>query len=136
MRTIIAGSRTFTNYELFHKHMLKELPRITTIISGGAYGVDYLGECLAKAYSIPLEIYKAEWDKYGKSAGYKRNQLMANKADSLIAWWDGESKGTKHMIDIALKLQLQVIVFYIQPNENQICRAVIYDDYEKEIVNV
>jgi RNAse (barnase) inhibitor barstar len=121
MRTIIAGSRSFTNYELFKEHMKNEMCFITTIISGGACGVDYLGECLAKEFDIPLEIYKAEWAKYGKSAGYKRNQLMADKADRLIAWWDGESKGTKHMIDIAKKKKMPITLFYTQ-NVEQIYR--------------
>ena len=60
---------------------------------------------LAKKYAndegLDLEIFPADWKKFGKSAGFRRNEQMAEFADGLIAFWDGESHGTKHMIDIA-----------------------------------
>jgi uncharacterized phage-like protein YoqJ len=43
-------------------------------------------------------IYPANWRKYGKRAGHRRNQQMADNADALIALWDGESPGTRDMI--------------------------------------
>ena len=52
------------------------------------------------------QIYPAQWDKYGKRAGYRRNEQMAEVADGLIAFWDGQSKGTKHMIDIMTEKNL------------------------------
>jgi hypothetical protein len=81
-----------------------------TIISGGANGADKLRELYGKENNLPVEIYPAEWDKYGKSVGYKINQNMSNNADGLIAFWNGKSKGTKHMIDITTKDGLKVIV--------------------------
>ena len=61
-----------------------------------------------KCYRFP-----ADWDKYGKAAGYKRNGEMARNADALIAFWDGKSRGTKHMIDLAKKYDLQArVVMY------------------------
>lgn len=106
LRIIIAGGREFNNYELavnslynITKHIFHN--KDITIISGNARGADYIGEQIAKNHNTNLEEYPAEWDKYGKSAGYKRNKLMASKADTLLAFWDGKSKGTKHMIDIA-----------------------------------
>ena len=83
---------------------------ITEIVSGTARGADRLGEQYANANSLPLKKMPAEWDKYGKSAGYKRNEQMAEYSDCLIAFWDGQSRGTKHMIDIARRLDLEVIV--------------------------
>jgi len=112
MKVIIAGGRDFNNYELLKVRCDNILSKQNEIIivSGGAKGADSLGERYANDKGYSLEIYPAEWDKYGKSAGYKRNVLMSENADSLIAFWDGKSRGTKHMIDIATKNGLNVRV--------------------------
>lgn len=60
-------------------------------------------------HNIPLELYPADWNGYGKSAGYRRNVQMAQVADALIAITNG-SPGTKHMIDIANEKGLKVFV--------------------------
>lgn len=73
------------------------------IVSGGANGVDHCGELLAKKAGLVCTVFPAEWSTFGKSAGYRRNVQMAEYADALVAVWDGESKGTKHMIDIMNK---------------------------------
>ena len=83
-----------------------------TIISGGAKGADSLGERFAEQHSLHLTVCKADWNKHGKSAGYIRNSEMADIGDVLLAFWDGKSKGTKHMIDLALKKGLIVEVVY------------------------
>ena len=103
MKVIIAGGRDFKDYELLMKKCDNILINQTdvTIISGGAKGADSLGEWYANQKGYGLEIYPAEWEKFGKSAGYKRNVLMAENADALIAFWDGKSRGTNHMINIA-----------------------------------
>lgn len=103
---IIAGGREFTNYAILEKvcdHMLSRLVKNTdiTIVSGGARGADKLGYRYAKERGFNLLVKIPDWDKFGKSAGYKRNQEMADNATHLIAFWNGESRGTKHMIDIA-----------------------------------
>ena len=77
---------------------------VSEIISGTAQGVDKLGEQIAQKYGIPVKRFPADWSRFGKSAGYRRNTEMANYADTLVAVWDGQSKGTKHMIDIMLNL--------------------------------
>ena len=119
-RIIIAGSRNFNNYELLKENVNKILFELNItsktnieIISGGARGTDRLGEKYAKEFGYPLKIFPAEWSKYGKSAGLQRNMEMAiyaNCADNavLIAFWDGVSNGTKHMINTSLKLGLDV----------------------------
>ena len=115
MRTIIAGSRDIWCYSCVRKAV--ELARnikgikITEIISGGAQGVDTLAVRYARQNKIPYKVMKAEWKKFGKKAGYVRNAGMASEADALIAVWNGKSKGTKHMIDIATKRKLQVFVY-------------------------
>jgi len=114
-KVIIAGSRGFSNYKLLKEQCNKYLreKRKTcniVVVSGHARGADTLGEKYAKEEGFDLEIYPAQWDKYGKSAGFRRNEQMGNIADALIAFWDGKSHGTKHMIDIMNEKNLQVKV--------------------------
>lgn len=90
----------------------------TTVVSGTAKGADKLGENWAELNNIPLEKYPADWNKFGKSAGYKRNTEMANNAEALIALWDGKSRGTKHMIDIATTKKLQIYIHFTEEQEN------------------
>lgn len=116
-RVIIAGTRTFDNYELLRTscdNLLIDVRRIYTIviISGTARGADRLGEKYAKERGYEIRQYPADWKKYGKSAGYIRNSLMADNADALIAFWDGQSRGTKNMIDTAKKKELAVKIIH------------------------
>ena len=103
MKVIIAGSRDFSDYHFLKQscdNLLSELEDVE-IVSGGARGADKMGEFYSKERSLGLKIFPADWDKLGKSAGYIRNKQMAEYADMLIAFWDGQSKGTGHMIDLA-----------------------------------
>ena len=116
IKVIIAGTRDFNDYAFLKKNLDYFLQGINPnneeieIVSGNARGADKLGERYAKEHNLPVRLFPANWDKYGKRAGYLRNQEMANYADVLIAFWDEKSKGTKHMIDIAKKQGLTVIV--------------------------
>lgn len=114
-KVIIAGSRGFSNYKLLREQCNKFLrdKRKTSniiIVSGHARGADTLGEKYAQDEGFALEIYPAQWKKLGKQAGYRRNEQMAEVADALIAFWDGSSKGTKHMIGIMNEKNLLVRV--------------------------
>ena len=80
------------------------------IVSGTARGVDQLGERYALERGLKLKKFPANWDKYGRKAGYLRNKEMAEYARILIAFWDGKSKGTKHMIDLAQKYGVFIII--------------------------
>lgn len=112
MKIAIVGSRTFTDYLLLERCLsqVMETYTIDLIISGGAYGADALAERFAREKGIPTLIFKPDWDKYGKSAGYKRNALIVNEADVVVAFWDGFSRGTKHTVDLAEKLKKPVVV--------------------------
>ena len=108
IKLIIAGGRDFRDYEYMKQecdYMLKVLLETCKIdiVSGGARGADSLAIEYAREREYPVKIMKANWDEHGKSAGYIRNQEMANYASHVIAFWDGKSRGTKHMIDIANK---------------------------------
>jgi hypothetical protein len=113
MKLIIAGSRDFEDYEYLKENISSINGVITEVVSGTARGADRLGERYADEHGIKCKKIPANWDKYGKSAGYKRNEQMAKYADNLIAFWDGKSKGTGHMIDIAKRLGLNVHVVRI-----------------------
>ena len=113
MRTIIAGSRGFENYEQLDNlmHSLSNSWKVTEVLSGGARGADYIGEVWASAHNIPVQKFPAEWDKHGKGAGFIRNTEMAENAEALIAIWDGKSRGTKHMVEIARRKGLIVVLY-------------------------
>ncbi len=103
-RVIIAGSRNFDDYVMLCKHCDRLLSqKVAThqivIISGAARGADTLGEQYAHERGYVVEIYPADWNRDGKAAGPIRNAQMAKVADTLIAFWDGQSKGTANMID-------------------------------------
>ena len=110
MNIIIAGSRNFNDYNLLKTSCDNLLTQFTNIeiVSGTARGADKLGERYAREKGYDIKQFPANWDKFGKRAGYLRNDEMAQYADMLIAFWDGASKGTKHMIDLANKRGIKV----------------------------
>jgi len=118
-RVIIAGSRDYSNYDVFKIAMstfnsLDNIkPENTEIVSGGCRGVDTLAEKFAKEFDYKFTEFPADWS-LGKRAGYLRNKQMAEYAAKengmLIAFWDMKSRGTKLMIDLAKKYKLQIYV--------------------------
>lgn len=125
VKLIIAGSRGFDDYELLKESVLRliEVNDIKLddliIISGNARGADLLGEQFALEMDLPVQRYIADWHQYGKSAGYRRNEEMAKIGTHLIAFWDCESKGTKHMIDLANKYGLYINIVNISKSESK-----------------
>jgi len=114
MKIAVVGSREFKDMDEARNiiyEMFNPLERVThaDLVSGGAKGIDQLAEDvvdgLNKDYDNTIKkiIYKPDWNKYGKSAGFIRNKLIINEADFVLAIWDGKSKGTKHSIDLAIK---------------------------------
>lgn len=110
MKTIVAGSRSANDYQKLLSAIQECGWVITSVVSGGARGADALGERYAAENKLPLEIYPADWDTFGKRAGHVRNRKMALRAEALIALWDGQSPGTRNMIAEANKLELKVHV--------------------------
>jgi len=99
----VAGSRSINDYELVKKAFSEIDIKVDCIVSGGAKGIDQLGERLAKDYNLKLITILPYWDELGKKAGMIRNMEMFNYSDALLAIWDGESNGTKHMINLFKK---------------------------------
>lgn len=114
IRVIIAGGREFNDYQMVEEtcdFLFKDKDNTEIeIVSGKAKGADSLGEKYAKEKGYPVVDFPADWSQYGKSAGYKRNKQMAEYANVLVAFWDGNSKGTKLMIELAKSNNLLVRV--------------------------
>ena len=117
MKTIIAGSRGITDLSIVRQAVIHCPWEITRVVSGTARGVDQLGEAWAADLGIDVDRYPADWKAHGRRAGYLRNEVMAENAGALLAIWDGESRGTKHMIDIAQKRGLKVFVYGVNPSD-------------------
>ena len=109
-KVIIAGGRTFNDYPLLVRVCDNALSKQTDIeiVSGTANGADKLGERYGLEHKIKIKQFYPDWETYGKKGGFIRNEDMAKYADALIVFWDGESKGTKHMIDLSYKYGLKV----------------------------
>lgn len=108
---IIAGTRTFDNYELLELEVKKfilenKIKPTVSIVSGKAKGADSLGEIFAKKYNFPIIEMPAKWDEFGKRAGYVRNEEMAKISNFCIIFWDGKSSGSANMADLAEKYKL------------------------------
>jgi hypothetical protein len=114
MKLAVVGSRNFNDYSLMKRYLDKihSVEPITCIISGGAKGADILSERWARENNIDTKIFKPEWDKYGKKAGFLRNVDIITYSNKVIAYWDGVSKGTKHSIDLANKEGKKVKIVY------------------------
>ncbi len=143
-RVIIAGSRSFNDYELLREQCLSILQeKMRThrviIVSGHARGADSLGERFANEFRLPFELHPAKWRLLGKAAGMVRNAEMAKCSDALIAFWDGESRGTRHMINFARKRGLEVSVInttlnnWIDNNSQTTERNTIVPPNEEEL---
>lgn len=131
MKIIVAGSRSITDYGLvarvINDTLRERFIEITELVSGGAKGVDKLGEMWAESHAIPIRRFPAEWNnltakgailrktKYGNTynvkAGFDRNERMAQYADILILIWDGESHGSLDMYNRAIQHGLKIYVY-------------------------
>ena len=132
VRIIIAGSRDFNDYDVVRQYVgtylltVDDYKNNVEIISGGAKGADALGEKFARRNFLKLKVFPANWEKWGRQAGYIRNEEMVkyafenNQTAVLFAFWDGFSKGTKHIIQTVLPLypefDLHVIRYNYNPN--------------------
>ena len=115
-RIIVEGSREFWDYDLLRDEMRRYIKENgmkeedIEIVSGTARGADRLGEMFAEESGLEVVLFPADWKKNGNSAGHIRNNEMKKYATDCVAFWDGESKGTKGMIDSATKAGLGVKV--------------------------
>jgi hypothetical protein len=116
LRLAIIGSRGVTDKDfIFEKlnEIFKE-KKPTEVVSGGAKGPDTIGVQWANSLDIPTTVFKPDWEKYGRGAGMRRNTTIVENCDHLIAFWDGESRGTQDSIYKAKKLGKNVLVIKVQ----------------------
>jgi len=114
-KVVIAGGRTFNDLKRMTKvcdHMLSEKSKTHSIeiVSGTAKGADKLGEAYAYSRGYAVKRFPADWDGFGVSAGHIRNKQMAMYTDAVIAFWDGRSRGARHMIYLAKAKELPLTV--------------------------
>lgn len=121
IKLAIVGSRCFTNYELLEKVIDNICEtneyNITDIISGAARGADTLGERYADNFSINKIIFPADWAKHGKRAGFIRNNDIIKNCDVCVCFWDGESHGTKHDIELCRFYKKICFIYLYKTNE-------------------
>lgn len=114
-KVVIAGGRDFTNVDLLELTLIKYADDLgsdlgMSIVSGMARGADILAYQYAERNGYQRYSYPPDWDQYGKRAGFLRNEQMGKDAMALIAFWDGQSKGTQHMIKFMEKLSKPVTI--------------------------
>jgi len=110
MKVGIIGSRKLSVDVQEMYFLLKDFP-MDLIISGGAIGIDSIARSLAEDYMIEYREYLPNYSLYGKRATFIRNRAIVENSDLLIAFWDGESKGTKYTLNYAKKLGKETKVF-------------------------
>jgi predicted Rossmann fold nucleotide-binding protein DprA/Smf involved in DNA uptake len=111
MKVAIIGSRNYAKLHLVQK-MVEVLPPGCILISGGARGVDTIAEKAARSRGLTVQVFPAEWRKYGRGAGIRRNRDIIAHADVVLAFWNGISPGTEHSIQLAKSLGKPVQVFH------------------------
>lgn len=108
----VVGSRTFKDYHLLESTIneFRKTNTLSHIVSGGAAGADSLVRTYAEKHSIPMIELKPDWKKYGKAAGFIRNADIIDESDIVLAFWDGESRGTLDSITKAKSKNTECIV--------------------------
>ena len=117
MKLAIVGSRSFNDYDLLETWADSIFYMQDTdekfVVSGGASGADSLAEQYTNTHITTLIKFPAEWNKYGKSAGFIRNQQIVDNCDMVLAFWDGESRGTADTIAKAKKAKKPTFIVYV-----------------------
>ena len=110
MKVIVAGSRTFQDAALLARVLGQHRHKISELLHGGAAGADRLAFRWAVRHHVRSRCFAAEWARFGKSAGLRRNAQMAQEGDVLVAFHGNNSPGTAHMIACMRALGKPVVV--------------------------
>lgn len=118
---VVAGSRSWNDYDEFCDRLEKTIKMLGVsnfvIVSGNARrGADAMAIQWAEENGVRWIPFTADWETLGKRAGFVRNDDMAEVATHLIAFWDMNSNGTKHMVEAALEKDIPVLLFKVQPD--------------------
>ena len=121
MKLAIIGSRDFNDYPLLVDSINSLVEEsITMIVSGGAKGADSLGEKYANENNIPIKIFKPDWKKHGRAAGFIRNVDIVKESDTVIAFWDGKSRGTENSINHARKMDKGLLIVHYNEEQSNV----------------
>jgi len=118
MIILVCGSRTWTDRQLIAAELMEIRSKkgLHLVIHGAARGADRLAGIVAKELGVPVREYPANWDAYGRAAGFIRNEAMVDsKPDLVLAFWDGRSKGTKHTVEYAQKKGIETRIVHPVP---------------------
>ena len=136
LKLAIVGSRSINN-EVKVEDILQDFKYIfgipSLVISGGAKGIDTFGEQWAIRNNIKTQIFKPDWAKYGKRAGFIRNEDIIKNCDLCLAIWDGESQGTKHDMELCEKYKKDLLLFNIKESFERIFNGFYYKQYNNEL---
>lgn len=117
MKLAVVGSRSL-HHEVYRVRIYQLIdayrPNLEEIVSGGAAGIDTFAAEYAKDHEIPLKVFLPDWQRFGRSGGYRRNVQIVRYADAVLAFWDGRSKGTQHSVALALEHHRPCQVFHLQ----------------------
>ena len=116
----IIGSRTFKDYKKLCEILDPNINKIKKVVSGGANGADKLAEKWAKFNGIEVEIFLPNWQRNGKQAGFIRNEQIIEASTHVMAFWDGDSKGTKHSIGLAKKSEKKLKIIKFEPTIDKV----------------
>jgi hypothetical protein len=102
MQTVlVCGSRSWRDATVIQRRFAA-FPERVRVIHGDAIGADKTAGTVARYLGHLVEVYPADWRAYGRAAGIIRNlEMLKQRPDLVLAFWDGRSRGTKHMIDAA-----------------------------------
>src|SRR5713101_10125685 len=110
MQLIIAGSRMFTNYQHLCQVLAPDRHRFTQVLTGGARGAEQLGSRWAWKHTVKHQLCRAEWERFGKTAGVRRNHQLAQAGDVLVVFGDGQAPGTAHLMQCMQELGKPVVL--------------------------
>ena len=113
----IVGSRTFSDRKAVEAYV-KQLPNNVVVVSGGAKGVDTWAALAAQKHGLKVKIFLPDWEQYGRAAGFIRNQDIVDLAHKVVAFWDGESRGTAHSMRLAKDKNKPLTVIKVETPEN------------------
>ena len=116
MKIAIVGSRAFEDYNAMCSFIEEKLatmgsPSIEAVVPGGARGADLLAESYAQEMGLQTILFPAEWEKYGRRTGFIRNVDIIRECDVCFAFWDGESHGTQHDIELCEQMNKQCFIY-------------------------
>lgn len=119
MKIAVVGSRSIKDEKMVHAFMEECInwQKDDVVVSGGAKGVDHFAETFADKHDLETLIFTAQWDVYGKAAGFIRNEDIIKACDLCICVWDGESHGAKHDIELCKKFKKPICIYNLKTNK-------------------